>query len=209
LTTASRAGVPMVVFAGESPMNARWYNQALDQAPLVTATGAHYVRAHSVARMYDSVREAFYVARYERRPAVLGVPYDLQKLPLPVSSDYVSSSSLIPETGRTPPNSEILHRLVERLAAAQHPIIVAGRGAVRSGARAAIEALAQASGALLATTLPARGMFDDDPFSIGVAGGVFFQSAPGVFCARGLLVPIGTNVTLYTGDGGAPLPQAV
>src|SRR6266853_1711995 len=83
LTTASRAGVPMVVFAGESPINARWYNQALDQAPLVTATGAHYVRAHSAARMYDSVREAFYVARYEHRPAVLGVPYDLQKLPLP------------------------------------------------------------------------------------------------------------------------------
>src|SRR5260370_5850011 len=128
LTRAARAGVPMVVFAGESPINARWYNQALDQAPLVTATGAHYVRAHSAARMYDSVREAFYVARYERRPAVLGVPYDLQKLPLPRSSDYVSSSSLIPETGRTPPNSEILHRLVERLAAAQHPIIVAGQG---------------------------------------------------------------------------------
>ena len=110
LTTASRAGVPMVVFAGESPINARWYNQALDQAPLVTATGAHYVRAHSAARMYDSVREAFYVARYERRPAVLGVPHDLQKLPLPGSSDYVSSSSLIPETGRTPPTSGTTRR---------------------------------------------------------------------------------------------------
>jgi len=33
LTTAARAGVPLVVFAGESPINARWYNQALDQAP--------------------------------------------------------------------------------------------------------------------------------------------------------------------------------
>src|SRR5215469_13597025 len=132
LTTASRAGVPMVVFAGESPINARWYNQALDQAPLVTATGAHYVRAHSAARMYDSVREAFYVARYERRPAVLGVPYDLQKLPLPGAPEYLSSSSLVPETGRTPPNPDMLGRLVERLAGAQRPIIIAGRGAVRS-----------------------------------------------------------------------------
>ena len=131
LTSATRASVPMVVFAGESPINARWYNQALDQAPLVTATGAHYIRAHSPARMYDAVREAFYIARYERRPAVLGVPFDLQKLPLPGVAEYVSSSSLVPETGRTPPNPDMLSRLVDRLAAAQRPIIIAGRGAVR------------------------------------------------------------------------------
>jgi acetolactate synthase I/II/III large subunit len=208
LTTASRAGVPMVVFAGESPINARWYNQALDQAPLVTATGAHYVRAHSAARMYDSVREAFYVARHERRPAVLGVPYDLQKLPLPGSSEYVSSSSLVPETGRTPPNSEILRRLVERLAAAQRPIIIAGRGAVRSGAQAAIEELAQASGALLATTLPARGMFDHNPFSIGVAGGFASEIARELFAESDLVIAVGASLTYYTVDGGALFPRA-
>jgi acetolactate synthase I/II/III large subunit len=208
LTTASRAGIPMVVFAGESPINARWYNQALDQAPLVTATGAHYVRAHSTARMYDAVREAFYVARHERRPAVLGVPYDLQKLPLPGSSEYVSSSSLVPETGRTPPNFEILRRLVERLAAAQRPIIVAGRGAVRSGAQAAIEELAQASDALLATTLPARGMFDHNPFSIGVAGGFSSEIARELFAESDLVIAVGASLTYYTVDGGALFPRA-
>src|SRR5215468_3643464 len=198
----------MVVFAGESPINARWYNQAFDQAPLVTATGAHYIRAHSTARMYDSVREAFYVARHERRPAVLGVPYDLQKQPVPRPSEYVSSSSLIPETGRTPPNSEILRRLVERLDAAQRPIIIAGRGALRSGAQAAIEALARASGALLATTLPARGMFDHDPFSIGVAGGFSSEIARELFAESDLVIAIGASLTYYTVDGGALFPRA-
>jgi thiamine pyrophosphate-dependent acetolactate synthase large subunit-like protein len=120
----------------------------------------------------------------------------------------VSSSSLIPETGRTPPNSEILHRLVERLAAAQHPIILAGRGAVRSGARAAIEALAQESGALLATTLPARGMFDHDPFSIGVAGGFSSEIARELFAECDLLIAIGASLTYYTVDGGALFPRA-
>ncbi len=81
LSTATRARVPLVVFAGESPINAKWYNQAIDQAPLVTATGAHYVRAHSAKLMHEYVREAFYVARHDRRPTVLGVPYDLQKAP--------------------------------------------------------------------------------------------------------------------------------
>ena len=81
LSTAARARVPLVVFAGESPIDAKWYNQQIEQAPIVTATGAHYVRAHSAKLMHDHVRESFYVARHERRPVVLGVPYDLQKQP--------------------------------------------------------------------------------------------------------------------------------
>ena len=73
LPAAVRARQPMVVFAGESPVNAKFYNQYIDQAPLVTATGAHYIAAHSVPRMMDYVREAFHIAKHERRPAVLGI----------------------------------------------------------------------------------------------------------------------------------------
>src|ERR1700749_4643991 len=62
LPAAVRARLPMVVFAGESPINAKYYNQAIDQAPLVTACAA------------------IYFAKYERCPVVLGIPYDLQKV---------------------------------------------------------------------------------------------------------------------------------
>jgi thiamine pyrophosphate-dependent acetolactate synthase large subunit-like protein len=208
LATASRAGVPMVVFAGETPINTRWCMQQIDQAPLVTAAGAHYVRAHSLPRMYDAVREAFYVAQYERRPAVLGIPYDLQKLPLPGVTEYVSSSSLVPETGRMPPNPDMLARLVERLSSAHRPIIIAGRGAIRSGARVAIEDVAQSSGALLATTLPARGMFDQNPFSIGVAGGFSSELARELFGECDLVLAVGSSLAYHTVDGGALFPRA-
>jgi acetolactate synthase-1/2/3 large subunit len=208
LATATRASVPMVVFAGETPINARWYNQQIDQGPLVTATGAHYVRAHSLPRVYDAVREAFYVARHERRPAVLGIPYDLQKLPLPGLAEYVSSSSLVPETGRMPANPDMLARLVERLAAAHRPIIIAGRGVIRSGAQAAVEDVAQISGALLATTLRARGMFDHNPFSIGVAGGFSSELARELFAESDLVVAVGASLAYYTVDGGALFPRA-
>ena len=83
LTTASRGRIPLVVFAGEAPIHAAWFNQALDQPPFAAACGAHYISAHSPQRMYQYVREAFYIARHERKPVVLGVPYDLQKQPLP------------------------------------------------------------------------------------------------------------------------------
>jgi acetolactate synthase-1/2/3 large subunit len=208
LSTATRARIPLVVFAGETPINAKWYNQAIEQAPLVQATGAHYVRAHSVPRMLDHVREAFYVARYERRPVVLGIPYDLQKLPFPGAYNYVPSSAFIPQTGRTPPNADNIATLAERLAAAQHPIIIAGRGAVRSGAQAAIEELAETSGALLATTLPGRGMFDHNPFSVGVAGGFASDLAREQFAQADLVIAVGASLTYYTVDGGNLFPKA-
>ena len=43
LTIAARGNVPIVVFAGDSPLAAAWYLQQIDMAPLALACGAHYV----------------------------------------------------------------------------------------------------------------------------------------------------------------------
>src|SRR5437879_1349318 len=40
LPAAVRARLPLVVFAGEAPLKSGWYNQEIDQAPLLTTTGA-------------------------------------------------------------------------------------------------------------------------------------------------------------------------
>ena len=208
LSVASRGRIPLVVFAGEAPMHARWYNQALDQPPLAAATGAHYISAHSPQRMYQYVREAFYVARHERKPAVLGVPYDLQKQPLPDIGEYQPSSTVLPQTEPTPPNPRQIEQLVEKLAGAKCPIIVAGRGVMRSGAAAEVEELAEQSGALLSTTLLARGMFDHNPFSIGVAGGFASDIAREVGAQADLVIAIGSSLNYYTVDGGHMFPKA-
>ena len=173
LTTASRANIPLVVFAGEAPMHAKWYNQWLDQPPFAAASGAHYISAHSPQRMYQYVREAFYIAQHERKPVVIGVPYDLQKQPLPNIGDYQPSSDILPKPEPSPPNPKQADQLAEKLANAKCPIVIAGRGAVRSGAAKAIEEMADTAGALLATTLLGRGMFDHNPFSVGVVGRLF------------------------------------
>src|ERR1700723_1751789 len=135
LPAAVRAGLPMVVFAGESPINAKFYNQYIDQAPLVTATGAHYIAAHSVPRMMDYVREAFHIAKYERCPVVLGIPYDLQKVEYMANQPYETSAMYHPKVGRMQPDPAIVAEAVERLAAARRPIVLGGRGGQRAGAR--------------------------------------------------------------------------
>ena len=208
LSTAVRARVPLVVFAGESPMNAKWYNQAIEQAPLVNATGAHYVRAHSAKLMHEYVREAFYTARYERRPTVLGVPYDLQKATWSGGPDYTPSAAYIPQPGRTLPSSDTVAKLADKIASAKRPIIIGGRGAVAAGAQAAIEELAEAAGALLATSLPGRGMFDTNPYSVGVAGGFAGEGTRELFADADLVIAVGASLTYYTVDGGSLFPKA-
>ncbi|HET9538880.1 MAG TPA: thiamine pyrophosphate-binding protein, partial [Mesorhizobium sp.] len=138
LPAAVRARLPMVVFAGESPINAKYYNQAIDQAPLVTATGAHYIAAHSVPRMMDYVREAFHLARDERKPVVLGIPYDLQKVEHMSNAPYETSAMYHAKAGRMHPDPELVAEAVERLATAKRPIILGGRGVLFSGARDAV-----------------------------------------------------------------------
>ena len=81
LPAAVRAHLPLLVFAGEAPLKSGWYNQEIDQAPLITATGAAYHRLHMPERMPVAVRDAFLQARRERRPVIIGIPFDLQARP--------------------------------------------------------------------------------------------------------------------------------
>src|SRR3954454_16997152 len=92
LPAAVRAHLAMVVFAGEAPLKSGWYNQEIDQAPLITATGAAYQRLHFPERMPVAVRDAFLQARRERRPVVLGVPFDLQNRPWDGAADLPKPS---------------------------------------------------------------------------------------------------------------------
>ncbi|GGE32813.1 acetolactate synthase I/II/III large subunit [Agaricicola taiwanensis] len=208
LATAVRARIPLVVFAGESPLNMSWYNQEIDQGPIVTATGAHYIQAHSLPRMLEYVRNAFFIARMEQRPVVLGVPYDLQKQLLEPSKPYVPSTEFIPDTGRMVPNPAFVERAADRVAQAKRIIVIAGRGAKKAGAQEACRKLAGMVDALLATTLPVRGLFDEDEFSLGVAGGFSSEVAREKFDECDLVISVGASMTHHTVDGGKLFPNA-
>ncbi len=139
---------------------------------------------------------------------VLGVPMDLQKLPYPHLSEYTSSAELIPAPQRPIPDPAIVDRVVDMSAEAEKPIIIAGRGAVRSGARAEIEAMAEASGALLATTLLGKGLFEGNPYALDLAGAFSSDFARERFAECDLVIGIGAGLGHYTTDGGYLYPGA-
>ena len=202
LPAAVRAGIPLVVIAGESPQRAAWYNQAIDQAPFVVATGASYRPLHDARRIAAGLRDAFLEARTEKKPVVVGVPFDLQADPAPAGDLPEPSASLLPRYGPIPPNEADIARAADRAAAAERVIVMAGRGAVLAGAGPACQALAARLGALTATTLPARGLFADDPFCLGIAGG--FATAVGRRCfeAADLVIAVGGRLAQHNTDKG-------
>ncbi len=208
LTCATRANTPMVIFAGDSPMAAAWYLQQIDMAPLTLATGAHYIPVRHVDRLLDNVREAFQVAQNERRPVVLSVPMDMQKQPWPHLTDYTPSSELVPAAQRIHPDPAMIERVVEMIAEAEKPIIIGGRGAVQSGARSEIEGVAEQAGALLATSLLAKGLFHTNPYSLDIAGAYASDFAREQFSEADLVIGFGVGLGHYTTEGGYLYPAA-
>src|SRR3984893_1786525 len=208
LVMAARGNAPVVVFAGDAPIGASWYIQSIDQAPLALATGAHFVAIRTIDRALDCVREAFYIARAERKPVVLSVPLDLQKEEFPYLPDYSPSTELMPRQQLLRPDPEVVDEVVGMIAEAERPIVIGGRGATWSGAKASLEALAQESGALLATTLLGKGLFDGNPFALDVAGTFATDLGRELFAESDLAIAAGAALGHYTTEGGYLFPNA-
>ncbi|HXR58473.1 MAG TPA: thiamine pyrophosphate-binding protein, partial [Burkholderiales bacterium] len=209
LPAAVRAHLPLIVFAGEAPLKSGWYNQEIDQAPLITATGAAYHRLHLPERMPVAIRDAFLQARRERRPVVIGVPFDLQARPWEGPANLPKPShELLPRPSPIPPHPDDLAKAAQLLAAAERVVVFAGLGAVEAGAGPACRALAARTGGLLMTTLPARGLFHDDPFCIGIAGSYTPEAGLEYLKEADLVVAVGSSLAYHAGGGGQLWPKA-
>ncbi len=209
LPAAVRAHLPLVVFAGEAPLKSGWYNQEIDQAPLITATGAAYHRLHVPERMPVAVRDAFLQARRERRPVVIGIPFDLQNRPWDGPETLPEpSSELLPRPSPMPPHPDDVAGAAKLLAGAERVVVLAGLGAVEAGAGAACAELAARTGGLLSTTLPARGLFHDDPFCIGISGSFTPEVGLEYLAQTNLVIAVGCSLAYHAGGGGQLWPKA-
>jgi len=228
LPAAARASIPLVVFAGEAPLKNAWYNQAIDQRPFVEACGVEYVQLHDQSQMQSQVAKAFDSAKTDSRPVVIGAPMDFQEMPYRLNADLkdinnspevanrstsASTDEMLPSLGHsalsqtngveaaTASHAE-LQNAVKILRDSKRPVLLAGLGAVAAEAGTACRQLAQQVGALLATTLPARGLFHDDPYCLGIAGGFSPDVARQYLQQADLIIAIGTKLTRHTTDQG-------
>ena len=208
LPIAVRARVPLVLFAGEAPLHKEWYNQMIDQAPFVQACGAHYVPLHDPNTIIQDTINAVQYAAKERIPVVLGVPFDLQKQDFTGDISALKATFDFPTLDDVHPNHDAIQSVAELLQNTEKTIILAGMGATSDKARKLIVELAEVTGSLLATTLPAKGLFHDQAFSLGVAGGYSSDAAKAIFERAEVVLGIGTRMASHTFDGGRLAPKA-
>ena len=107
-----------------------------------------------------------------------------------------------------PPHPDDVASAAKLLAGAERVVVLAGLGAVEAGAGAACRALAAKTGGLLSTTLPARGLFHDDPFCIGISGSFTPEVGLEYLKEADLVVAVGCSLAYHAGGGGQLWPKA-
>jgi thiamine pyrophosphate-dependent acetolactate synthase large subunit-like protein len=196
LTEAARGHAPLVLLAGDTPTDNPRHLQGIDQRELVRTTGAGFVQLRSPATVGKDVARAFYRAQVERRPIVLNMPveftwetsaYEMQVL------DVFTTPGGVAE-------GEVLDNAIGMIASARRPLILAGGGAV--AARAQLVKLADRLEAPLATTLQAKGLFNDHPYNIDIFGTLSTPAAYDLIAKSDCIVCFGTGLHDFTTDRG-------
>jgi acetolactate synthase I/II/III large subunit len=206
LTEAAKSRTPLLLLAADTGTGAVRSNFRVDQAAIAAAVGAVPERIHTAATAVDDVVRAYRRAARERRTVALMLPLDVQAAPAdpadlpPLPPDPLST------TTRARPDAAAVAAAVDLVAAARRPAIVAGRGAVLADAGGPIEELAQRTGAVLATSAVAHGLFAGNPFALGISGGFASPAAADLLGQADVVLAFGASLNMWTTRHGTLIP---
>jgi thiamine pyrophosphate-dependent acetolactate synthase large subunit-like protein len=199
IAEAAKSRTPLVVLAGDVPNGAVKSNFYIEQAELVRSIGAVSERVHTACTAREDTLRAVKRALRDRQTVVLSLPTDVQDADLATNSGPLE---LPPAPGRLHPDPEAVDRLADAMARAERPLILGGRGAVLSDAEAELVALADRTGALLATTVCGHGLFARNPWSLGICGGFSSPIADELIAESDLIAGFGASFTQWTTKRG-------
>ncbi|MFC9515183.1 thiamine pyrophosphate-binding protein [Nocardiaceae bacterium NPDC056970] len=189
---AAKSRTPLIVLTADTAGSAVRSNFRIDQDALARSVGAVAERVHSAASAVADTVRAYRTAVRERRTVVLSLPLDVQEQAAPESW----AVPLLPPIQRVRPDAGALTSLVALLERAERPVFVAGRGARDAGPQLA--ALAERTGALVATSAVANGLFEGNPFSLGISGGFSCPLTAELIAGADLIVGWGCALNMWT-----------
>ncbi|MGI9005839.1 MAG: thiamine pyrophosphate-binding protein [Streptosporangiaceae bacterium] len=220
ITEAAKSRTPMIVLAADVAAAAVRSNFRIGVAELTAAIGAVPARLHSPEFAVDDTVRAVRTAVEERRTVVLALPLDVQAgqcaAPDPGQlaagrPDLARMTVARAPSGpgararllRQAAGPDAPARLAEALRSAARPVFIAGRGARHGNAGSDIERLAEATGALLATSAAAKGLFRGSPWDLDVSGGFASPLAADLIKGADLVVGWGCALNMWTMRHGA------
>jgi acetolactate synthase-1/2/3 large subunit len=201
LVEGVKGNIPLVLICGDTPPENLHHLQKIQQRELIAATGASFVELRTPETTADDVALAFRRAQLERRPVVLNMRVDLQW-------QQTSARPLVlrlPETRTVVPAGADLDDALGIIAGARRPIVLAGRGAIATQARTALIKLARQIEAPLATTLKASGLFEGEPWNLGVFGSLSNPATVEQILQSDCIIAFGASLSRHTTETGALL----
>ena len=209
LIAAARSHTPIVVHTATTSFNDEREIQYLNQDRFVTACDAGYIEIMKPDYAEEAVRQAFYRARLESRPIVLSVPVDVAGKDCDSEGeDYVRSTALFDGQQKIRPALDRVQEAVRIIAEARRPVIVLGRGARDPQTLEAADRLGKRIGALITTTLYAKGTLNDSEWYTGVSGLFSTRSAIELFQETDCVIAVGAALNIRTLGGGYTFPNA-
>ncbi|MCD6727410.1 MAG: thiamine pyrophosphate-binding protein [Solirubrobacteraceae bacterium] len=202
LMTAARRRSPVLVLVPQSD-SGRGNVKEFDARRFAEGLGARYVAMRGASWVAEDVHEAFRLVRLRQGPVVLTVPQipDIEA-ELTGPWQYEPAPDIYLRLAEPDPESDAIDEVAGILAWARKPVIVAGRGAVLSGARSQMVALADRLGALLATSLQARELFRGHPHNIGMIGAYGTDAAVELLAEADCILAVGVALNAYQTGGG-------
>lgn len=196
ITEAAKSRTPLLVLAADVAAASVRSNFRVDQDALAVAVGAVPERIHSPRTAVEDAARAFRTAATQRRTVVLNLPLDVQAAECPPGSAEVSGRAPVLVPPR--PSTRAVAELADALTRSRRPVFVAGRGARVARARASLERLADSSGALLATSAVAKGLFNGNPWYLDVSGGFASPLSAELIRGADLVVGWGCALNMWT-----------
>ncbi|HKN96488.1 MAG TPA: acetolactate synthase large subunit [Pseudonocardiaceae bacterium] len=167
---ATTNSTPLIALSAQVGMHRSFKesHQGVDLVPMFVPVTKWSALVATPGAVPEMVRKAFKLAQTERPGAVyLAVPEDVEESV--VADEMAPLAVNVPRTDE--PSREQVARAAAILTGATNPIVLAGHGAARAGAGAALRRFAETLGVPVATTFHGKGVFPDDhPLSLGAVG---------------------------------------
>ncbi|WP_336361474.1 thiamine pyrophosphate-binding protein [Haladaptatus sp. ZSTT2] len=215
LGTAMVNGSKLLVITGETPTTTLGGLKYFEQETFLSTLTEDAVSIRSEEAFLPTMRDVFRRLRRNKGPIVVQVPWNLMDAEADLSIDWeherFGTDAVAPNAARAEPLAKQIDAAIERYLdsdATLPPLILAGEGAVQSDAIAAIEAFASRTGALLATTLQARGYFGDHPYAVGFPGTFGSPLANEVIGQSDFILALGCSLNNHTTDVGRLVDEA-
>ncbi len=204
MVTARKNGSNVLVIVPEKSRSAAYDIKAFEQEAYLRSTIGNVVSARSHETLVPKFKEALRRVKTDTGPVAIQIPWDVLDESA-IEPDEITPVEIPRAGARLQPDQTDIEEAIELYIdsdAFQPPIILAGRGAIRSDAKAALEALAERTSGLLSSSLQARNYFVDHPYYLGFNGAWGTNLANAYTSEASIVFAFGASLNPYTTDEG-------